>query len=64
VVGTLWSINDKLASDVADHAYQTLTHGGTTGLDTTGTAAAPDSAVRANRRKPPWLWAPYIHLGP
>ena len=63
VIGTLWSINDKLASDIADHVYQALTHGGATGLDTSGTAAALDSAIRANRKKPPWLWAPYIHLG-
>jgi len=32
-----------------------------------GTAMALDSAVRAlreKRRTQPWLWAPYIHVGP
>ena len=64
VVGTLWSINDTLAPTIADHVYETLTHGGTTHLDATGTAAALDSAIRANRRASPALWAPYIHVGP
>jgi tetratricopeptide (TPR) repeat protein len=64
VVGTLWSISDELAPDVARHVYQLLTHGGTTGLDTGGTAAALDSAIRANREAPLLDWAPYIHLGP
>lgn len=61
---TLWSINDRLASDIADHVYKMLTHDAATGLDTNGTAAALDSAIRAHREKSPWLWASYIHLGP
>lgn len=64
VVGTLWSISDEFAPDVARHVYQALTHGGTTDLDTGGTAAALDTAIRANRTMPPLAWAPYIHLGP
>jgi CHAT domain-containing protein len=64
VIGTLWSISDKLAPDVAGHVYRALTHDGTAGLDTGHTAAALDAAIRANRQRPPWLWAPYIHLGP
>jgi tetratricopeptide (TPR) repeat protein len=64
VIGTLWSISDELAPDVARHVYQALTHGGTTGLDAGGTAAALDSAIRASREAPLLDWAPYIHLGP
>jgi CHAT domain-containing protein len=62
VIGTLWSISDELAPDVARHVYQALTHDGTTGLDPGGTAAALDSAIHANREAPLLDWAPYIHL--
>ena len=54
VVGTLWSISDGLAPDIARHVYRALTHGGTTDLDTRSTAAALDSAIRANRDEPSW----------
>jgi tetratricopeptide (TPR) repeat protein len=64
VIGTLWSIDDELAPAIANHVYQALTHDGTTDLDTSDTAAALDSAIRANRKASPLLWAPYIHLGP
>jgi len=64
VVGTLWSIDDNLAPAIAGKVYQALTHDGNTDLDADGTAAALDSAIRANRGEPPLNWAPYIHLGP
>jgi CHAT domain-containing protein len=64
VVGTLWAIDDELAPAVADHVYRALTRGGDTDLNVGGTAAALDAAIRVNRNKPPWLWAPYIHFGP
>jgi tetratricopeptide (TPR) repeat protein len=64
VIGTLWSISDELAPTVADHVYRALTRDGTTDLDSGSTAAALDAAIRANRKTPAWLWAPYIHLGP
>jgi CHAT domain len=64
VVGTLWSISDELAPIIADHIYQALTHNGTTDLDTSGTAAALDSAIRSSGGEQFLVWAPYIHLGP
>jgi len=62
VIGTLWSISDTLAPEIAQHVYDRLT--------TAGTAAALDAAIRAVRDDSdaegtgPLLWAPYVHLGP
>jgi hypothetical protein len=67
VVGTLWRISDNLAPQAADHVYGLLTSPGGTGLSAAGTAMALDSAMRALRSErpdAPWLWAPYVHIGP
>jgi tetratricopeptide (TPR) repeat protein len=61
VIGTLWSISDRLAPAVAREFYR--------GLEAPGgePAVALDAAIRALRdRWPsrPWLWASYIHVGP
>ena len=67
VIGTLWSISDELASDVAEHVYQALTQPGRSGIQADKTAAALDAAVLAARqycKDEPWLWAPYVHIGP
>lgn len=67
VIGTLWSIRDDLAPEIAQHVYYQLTTAGTAGLDTTDTAVALDAAIRSVRGQPgigPLLWAPYLHLGP
>ena len=67
VIGTLWSISDELAPDIADHVYQALTQPGRSGIHAEKTAAALDTAVLAARQYcegEPWLWAPYIHIGP
>jgi len=67
VIGTLWSISDALAPEIARHVYDQLTKAGAAGLDTTGTAVALDAAIRSVRDQPgvgPLLWAPYLHLGP
>lgn len=67
VIGTLWSISDELAPEIARRVYDRLMTAGTTGMDSTGTAAALDAAIRSvrgDRRAEPWLWAPYVHLGP
>ena len=70
VIGTLWTISDKLAPDVADHVYEaltTLTQPDSRGINASNTAVALDSAVLALRQKRPsvpWLWAAYAHIGP
>jgi CHAT domain-containing protein len=65
VIGTLWTISDIHAPDVARRVYQQLKESGTGGVS--GTAAALDTAIlslRNTRRNNPWLWASYIHIGP
>lgn len=65
VIGTLWSISDDLAPEIARHVYDRLPGAGH--MDTAGTAAALDAAIRSVRGLPgigPVLWAPYLHLGP
>jgi tetratricopeptide (TPR) repeat protein len=67
VIGTLWNISDIQAAKVARHVYQALKDPSTGGIDASGTAAALDTAVlaiRNLRRSVPWLWAPYVHIGP
>ena len=67
VIGTLWSISDELASDVAERVYAALTQPGRSGIQADKTAAALDAAVLAARqycKGGPWLWAPYVHIGP
>jgi CHAT domain-containing protein len=65
VVGTLWSVYDTAAADVADRVYPALVSGGR--LDASGAAAALHHTVRELRdghRDRPAAWAPFIHFGP
>ena len=67
VIGTLWSISDELAPDIADHVYQALTQPGRLGIRADKSAAALDAAVldaRQYYQGEPWLWAAYVHVGP
>jgi CHAT domain-containing protein len=66
VIGTLWPINDIMASQIATHFYSELTHHGTTSPDTSRAAVAiHDAARRLRERYPavPILWAGYTHTG-
>lgn len=66
VVGTLWPVNDKVAADIAQHVYASLTDGGTHTPDTSGTALALHYAVRRTRADylaTPTRWAAHIHAG-
>ncbi|WP_336054703.1 CHAT domain-containing protein [Streptomyces sp. CA2R101] len=68
VIGTLWEINDEMASRVAAAFYAELgmatsRHGG---LDTNGAARALHHTVRNIRDrypKAPYLWAAHLHVG-
>ncbi len=65
VVATLWPITDRHAPAVARRFYAGLTHGGA--LDVDRSATALHTAVgwlRARYPDRPWIWAPYIHVGP
>jgi hypothetical protein len=65
VIGTLWTIADECASDVADTFYSLLDTGDGQ-LDTGRAAHALHHAIRRLRDKlplTPSLWAPYLHAG-
>jgi CHAT domain-containing protein len=67
VIGTLWPISDRLAPAVANDVYEALTQPDNCGIHANNTATALDAAVLTLRHKrpgAPWLWAPYIHIGP
>jgi len=67
VIGTLWSISDKLAPAIADQVYKALALPCGTGIDAHNTAIALNAAVLTLRQRyadQPWFWAPYIHIGP
>jgi CHAT domain-containing protein len=70
VIGTLWSISDELAPEIARHVYRQLTTAGIMDLRSTGTAAALDAATQSARDTLGsggaglMLWAAYVHLGP
>jgi hypothetical protein len=67
VIGSLWSIADSLAPDIASSVYADLTRLHPARIDAGMTAAALHSAVQALRdRLPhaPTLWAQYLHIGP
>ncbi|WP_328457532.1 CHAT domain-containing protein [Streptomyces sp. NBC_00386] len=62
VVGTLWTIDDNKAPDVANRVYNELSR-----QDPHDPAAALHSAVRAMRTQHPlavFNWAGYVHIGP
>ncbi|MGC0327681.1 tetratricopeptide (TPR) repeat protein [Streptomyces sp. SAI-170] len=73
VIGTLWSISDRIAVTVAD-AFYTHLRTGQGVLDTGRAACALHHAVRAvrdgddlgegrDRRRTPFVWAAYLHSG-
>ena len=65
VIGTLWEINDELATTVADTFYATL-RSSSSSLGTAQAASALHHVVRAIRDdlpRTPSLWAAYIHAG-
>lgn len=67
VIGTLWTISDRLAAGVARDVYAGLARPGSPGISTADTALALDAAIRALRHRRPGaalLWAPYLHIGP
>ncbi|CAN3985935.1 CHAT domain-containing protein [Kitasatospora purpeofusca] len=66
VIGTLWPINDRTATEVAADFYASLTDNGTAQVQTDMTAHALNYAVtRLRDRYPntPTLWAAYTHTG-
>lgn len=67
VIGTLWSVWDTAALDIADTFYTRLQTGPRT-FDTRTSAQALHDAVRALRdkrdmRASPSFWAPFLHTG-
>jgi tetratricopeptide (TPR) repeat protein len=67
VVGTLWPINDRAATTVAEDFYTHLFRPGTASLDPATAATALHHAVHAHRARYPALplqWASHIHHGP
>ncbi|MEU1985739.1 CHAT domain-containing protein [Nocardia sp. NPDC019395] len=64
VIGTLWTVRDAVAVDLADHFYAALEP---TGFDSAHAAFALHAAVRRIRDENPnrpALWAQYFHVGP
>ena len=65
VIGTLWSVYDDTAADVAQAVYRDMAATGS--LDPGRSARALHDAVRWLRdggRVPPSAWAPFTHTGP
>jgi tetratricopeptide (TPR) repeat protein len=66
-IGTLWSISDACAPDIARQIYRQLKDPDTGGIDASRVGVALDAAIldiRNLRRTEPWLWASYVHIGP
>jgi tetratricopeptide (TPR) repeat protein len=71
VIGTLWSVGDSAAADVAEQFYRRLTvPGAESGAEPGAESGAGEfahllhAAVRAMRMThPPEVWAAYIHVG-
>lgn len=64
VIGTLWQINDTIATEIAERVYAELAAGG---FDPARTGASVHAAIRLIRdRYPrfPTLWSAHIHMGP
>jgi len=64
VIGTLWSVADQIAAEVAGDVYARIT---APAPDAAATAAALHHAVRAVRDRHPGravLWAAHVHVGP
>jgi len=65
VVGTLWSVNDRPATKMAQSLYGTLADG--VAADGNGIATAVHRATRKLRNSSPnapWKWGAHIHMGP
>lgn len=65
VIGTLWSVYDDTAADVAQAVYRDMAATGS--LDPGRSARALHDAVRGLRdsgQVPPSAWAPFTHTGP
>ncbi|GFH38494.1 CHAT domain-containing protein [Streptomyces pacificus] len=62
VVGTLWSIDDTLASDITDLVYEHMSRRPAPNPATALHAAL--HAVRAHHPDDVMGWAPYVHVGP
>ncbi len=66
VIGTLWPINDAVATRIADEFYTDLTQDGTTAPRTDRAPHALHRAIRRLRSDymaSPALWAAHIHVG-
>ena len=64
VIGTLWSVDDEIAAEVASDVYPGLT---ASGPDAAAAAPALHRAVRKIRARHPTLpalWAAHVHVGP
>ena len=64
VIGTMWSVADRVAAEVARIVYEDIT---TPRPDAGQTAQALHHAtreIRARHRDTPAHWASYIHVGP
>lgn len=62
VVGTLWSIDDTLASEITDLVYEHMSRRPAPNPATALHAAL--HAVRAHHPDAVMSWAPYVHVGP
>ncbi|WP_165495247.1 CHAT domain-containing protein [Actinomadura roseirufa] len=65
VLGTLWSVRDGIAADVAESVYADLCSSGS--FDPSQSARALHRATRSlrdDRRLPPSAWTPFTHTGP
>ncbi|WP_284744158.1 CHAT domain-containing protein [Amycolatopsis sp. RTGN1] len=65
VIGTLWTVYDHIAADVAESVYTDLTSTGT--FEPAQAAFALHKAIRCLRdvkRLPPSDWSPFTHTGP
>ena len=63
VIGTLWSLDDEIAAEVAKDIYASLT---AQGPDAAPTALALHHAIRKVRERQPGLpalWAAHVHVG-
>ena len=66
VIGTLWSVNDHAAAELAEAFYTHLTHHGTTPPRADHAAHALHHAIRRQRTRyplAPTLWATHTHTG-
>jgi hypothetical protein len=64
VVGTLWEVDDRVGSEIAEHVYASLA---SCGSDATTAGTCVHHATRLIRQRYPHiptLWAAHIHTGP